>query len=845
MKGQLVLVLLVLFISASFSSSGQSNKVKSGPRKPWVEKITFDHNATPLAGQESGYYYLLSDHQENVSTEEHFVHSAYKILSNEGLQEMSDLSAEFDPAYETITFHEISIHRNGQVMNQLPKQIKTLQREESMDRFLYDGSLTAVINLTDVRIGDIVEYSFTRKGYNPVYDHHFSSQITFTYSVAVEKQVDRLIVPNTLDLSFKYLNKEITPEIKKEQGHISYTWVNNKVSGIIRDTNEPSWYYPYDEVLVSDFKNWGEVAQWATRRFQISEQDKQQVAREFLPKFKSSDPAEYALEVIRFVQDEIRYLGFESGLNSHKPHAPAQVYNQRFGDCKDKALLLSTLLNAKGIEAYPVLVNTIYRSKLSEQIPLTTSFNHCVVEIKLNNKAYYIDPTISSQGGKLDNYFFPTYGKGLVVNDKTTDLIDFPEPVVSTVHETQNFDLAAIGGEGMLKIETTYRGAEADNQRSYFANNSMEATQKAYLTYYGNLYSDIQTFEPITTEDNREENVFKVKEHYKIPTFWKPYKEQEGVVYCEFYPLALENSFNVSKSATRIAPYSLIHPFSFSHEIYVELPEEWTIVNDQSEIQSDYYQYSHKTTYDNKVLSLLTHYSTKAESVPVVHFGKFVEDHSKMMANLNYALTYDTSLVTKASNKWPGVMLTIFSLGLGVVLMYSVYTKYDPIPFYSTEYEIPIGGWLILIGLGVLVSPLLLLSQFFSNDYMLSGQAWLSMWHSGRYGYFIFLFLEHIYNVVLLAFSILIAILFYQKRSSLPRMISIFYAVSCAATILDIVVAVQMEPSTEIPYRDVLRSIFVAVVWIPYFNMSVRVKETFVHRKNPDDDVDGMATQSV
>ncbi len=118
-------------------------------------------------------------------------------------------------------------------------------------------------------------------------------------------------------------------------------------------------------------------------------------------------------------------------------------------------------------------------------------------------------------------------------------------------------------------------------------------------------------------------------------------------------------------------------------------------------------------------------------------------------------------------------------------------------------------------------------------------QPWLTMWHSERYGYFIFLFLEHIYNVMFLTFSLLIAILFYQKRSSLPRLISVFYAVSCAAVLLDTFVAVQMAPATEIPYREVFRSIFTVVVWIPYFNVSVRVKETFVHRKNPDDDGDG------
>jgi len=162
-------ILFLSFVVASTPLLSQSSEIKKAPAKAWIRKMDIDKDALPPAGQESSYYYLLLDAQEHVSEQEQFVHNAYKILTNEGVQQMSDLSVTFDPSYEQVIFHTLSIHREGKIIDKLPKQIRTIQREESMDRHLYDGSYTAVINLVDVRVGDVVEYAYTRKGYNPVY----------------------------------------------------------------------------------------------------------------------------------------------------------------------------------------------------------------------------------------------------------------------------------------------------------------------------------------------------------------------------------------------------------------------------------------------------------------------------------------------------------------------------------------------------------------------------------------------------------------------------------------------------------------------------------------------------
>jgi transglutaminase-like putative cysteine protease len=841
MKTYNLLACFILFYSFGFS---QLTKVKTGSKGLWIEDISFDKNAVPPTGQESSYYYLLMDEQENVSQQEQFIRYVYKMLTSEGIQQMSDLSVDFDPSYEQLTFNSILIHRDGKTIDKLPKEIRTIQREQSMDRYLYDESVTALVNLSDVRVGDIIEYSYTRKGYNPVYDGHFGRKKSFNYSVAMEKDFQRLIAPSLLELSFKNINTDIQPVIEKKNNTTIYTWTSHKVDAHLSDNYEPDWYTSYAYTTITSFKSWRDVAAWAFKRYKVSNQDKQTVLKEIVSKFKFTSPEQYTLDVIRFVQDEIRYLGFESGLNSHLPHSPTKVYDQRFGDCKDKSLLLTALLNARSIEAYPVLVNTSFCEKLSDELPRTNSFNHCVVQIKLNGRVFYIDPTIANQGGDLTNYYFPMYGKGLVVSAATTDLTDIPAQGTSSTTEVQTFDVATIGGEGMLKMETTYTGSEADNQRSYFSTNNMEKIQKDYLTYYGNVYPDIQKFELIRFEDDRKANVFKVKESYKIPTFWKKSDQQEGRIYIEFYSQSLETYFNVSKSAQRTSPYKLTYPLNFISEIHVNLPEEWPIDNDEVVFDNDYYHYKYELKYANEKLSLLTNYKTKKESVPVNTFSEFVSDHGKMTSNLSYSLFYNPPTEAASGNKWPGIALSFFTLIMGAWLSIRLYKEYDPQPHYPAAWGQPIGGWLVLVAIGLSVTPLRILYDFFTNTAMISSEGWTAMWSIGNYAFSILLIILHIYNLVYLLFSALVVILFFQRRSSVPLLVTILYSGSCIATIVDNAGAYYFDPTTVVDSKAIIQSIITCAIWIPYFHQSIRVKKTFVNVYREDENPENVTSQS-
>ncbi|HXU30317.1 MAG TPA: DUF3857 domain-containing protein, partial [Thermoanaerobaculia bacterium] len=83
----------------------------------------------------------------------------------------------------------------------------------------------------------------------------------------------------------------------------------------------------------------------------------------------------------RYAQRDVRYVAIEVGVGGYKPHAPAEAIGKKYGDCKDKAVLLVDLLAAAGIEAYPVLIRLDRFGRIDRDFPSPFDFNHAIVAV--------------------------------------------------------------------------------------------------------------------------------------------------------------------------------------------------------------------------------------------------------------------------------------------------------------------------------------------------------------------------------------------------------------------------------------------------------------------------------
>ena len=143
-------------------------------------------------------------------------------------------------------------------------------------------------------------------------------------------------------------------------------------------------YFPTDAtVRQKTFSSWDSFGRWfgqlsAGRRSTSNE------IHQKVQELTASAPA--PLDKMRalatFVQRQIRYVAVEIGVGGYQPRAAAETFLNRYGDCKDKATLLSTMLKEAGIESYYVIIQT-RRGLVAADSPPENRFNHAILAIRV------------------------------------------------------------------------------------------------------------------------------------------------------------------------------------------------------------------------------------------------------------------------------------------------------------------------------------------------------------------------------------------------------------------------------------------------------------------------------
>ncbi len=136
-----------------------------------------------------------------------------------------------------------------------------------------------------------------------------------------------------------------------------------------------------------------------------------------------------------------------------------------------------------------------------------------------------------------------------------------------------------------------------------------------------------------------------------------------------------------------------------------------------------------------------------------------------------------------------------------------------------------IGGWLILVAIGLAVAPFRSMHGIYVDLHVLYGSKFqyaLSL-HHGLAGLILY---EAVTNSFFLFALITLNYLFYDRRKTFPSLMITYLAVQLVLGLIDHLAALQF--STHQSPTAVLGNFVAAAVWIPYYLKSERVKATFV-----------------
>lgn len=844
-KNNIIIGIIILCLS---SIALANPEYQIAPASKWVVEIGLEKPGSyPTDSITDGTYFLLVDTQENPKAwnRESYRRYAEMVVNQKGVSTVSQISIDFDPSYQELIVHSIKLHRNEKVIDKLRlADISILQREKNLEAQLYDGRKTFNVILDDIQVNDIIEYSYSLRGENPVFNGKYYKNVELQWKVPVYKVQHRLLWPKNADLYLKLHKSKIQPVIKLQGEFKEYLFSIDHVPALVDDGDLPDWYNPYPWVQFSEIDTWQHIINWGKELYQVP----QYLSPELNEKIREINtlkiqPEDKLLATFRFVQDEIRYMGIETGSGSHKPHKPSQVLQRRFGDCKDKSLLTVTMLRHMGIEADLAFVSTHNFSQIKEWHPSPLAFNHVLLRAKIDDKHYWLDPTRAYQRGSLDQLYQPDYGFALLLNEGYKALIqmspsqfEFPTKEVNETFDLRNGYNDSI----IFNIETTYRSELADYYRKKFSVESMKELEKSYLNYYASEYTKIKANASMVVKDDPVKNELITKESYTIDDFWE-HSEEQSLLKAAFYPLEFYDLFKKPTIKQRLMPLKLWHPIYSVLSTEILLPEEWEIEPSKVRIEDDAIAFNNTVEYRNKRLNITYEYKTKKDHLPPDKVHQYLKNLDKINQELGYVITkYDLSW--QKNMNWSVGLLAILLFGVALFSAIKIY-YYQPKGFQRPGNIDPkfhgIGGWLILVGLSISIQPLYLAWQIFNSFDVYFLNTWRLLTTPGTESYHFLwqplLIYELSTNIAWLVFSILIAILFFQKRCFFPRFYIWYLFLTLGAQLIDWVIgsnipAVLREWTSKDTANLVKYGISV-IIWCLYFTKSKRVKSTFVEVK--------------
>jgi transglutaminase-like putative cysteine protease len=573
------LLLLVLLLPTLAFARGQFD-IRSAPA--WAEQLPVDLNVSANARDiRGGIYAILVDHQCLNGTADYY-RDVRKVLTPSAVQNASEVSFDFDPSYEHLVIHDIAVIRGGETIHELdPRSIRVLEKESDKSDRIYDGMLTAIAFVKDVRPGDVLDYSWSIEGGNPLLGGKYADAYDIASDVPARLIRHRLIFPASRALRMRSTVRGIEPRIESKDQSKIYTWERRDVPALDVEDNLPDWFDPYDHIQVSEFASWSEVAHWAGALFKLDDESRDAVV-DLADKIRSENKTRDAqiVAAIRFVQDDIRYLGIEMGRNSHEPHQPADVLDQRWGDCKDKSFLLASLLRELGVEAYPAMVNTKLRHSLDDELPSPFNFDHVIDQVIENGKVRWIDPTLADQGGTLDTIETPNDERALVIRTDTASLARIVTNQNGATTVEQTFDAKTWDGPASLVVRSIYTGADADASRADLAATSNADLAKERLNRLAADLPRIKADGPLTISDDRARNVITITARYTVRELFK-----DGD--WSFTPRAIEDHIKRPDTSIRSMPLAFDFPLNLSETMTFHLPSATMHVDEGDNVIED------------------------------------------------------------------------------------------------------------------------------------------------------------------------------------------------------------------------------------------------------------------
>jgi len=342
-----------------------------------------------------------------------------QVLTPEG-KRFGDFDVSFSPPYEDISFLDCEVlSPEGKLVRLDPDSIHEGAEPTAGD---YHKPSRKFFSLPGVVPGAVlhVRYKTEWKEF-PL--PHVSLEIPLGQEMPTLDTTIEVGVPQGTPFHFG-LEQVAAPDpvIKQTSYGTTYRWHFEALPSQARDILMPP--LQGSRLQISTFPDWAAFAEWYARISKLTDEVTPEIAAKATELTRNAKTNHEKVPALYDYVTNLRYVAIPLGVNSFRPHAAANVLQNQFGDCKDKANLLNALLHSQHIDARLVLVPRF--SQAHEGLP-GLAFNHAISRVMLDGQVLWVDTTDDvCRFGML-----PPGDPGrnvLVIDGQTSALTELPAP---------------------------------------------------------------------------------------------------------------------------------------------------------------------------------------------------------------------------------------------------------------------------------------------------------------------------------------------------------------------------------------------------------------------------------
>ena len=336
--------------------------------------------------------------------------------------------------------------------------------------------------------------------------------------------------------------------------------------------------------------------------------------------------------IAEFVQKRIRYFVIEKGIGGWQPHPAADIFKNGYGDCKDKATLLSAMLSSVGVKSIIVLVDTdrgfvdpaspsVLGDHAIAGIEIPADYNsvklRSVVTAKSGKRYLIVDPTAEHTAyGQLEDFLQGGYG--VLVDGKESEIIQLPvlSPDLNTIRRTGTFHLLADGSIHGAVIEKRF-GDLSESSRYVTQGDAKEQS----LFMNRKLARDFKSF---TVSDLKVENAEALNQD--LSTTFNLTADHYGRM---MGPLLMVRSRVLGSEGLsinrkpRLAPVNLRQTMTIHDEFAIEIPAGFTVDEIPAPVKIDlgFASYESRNSMAGNVLHYTRTYTVRSVTLPAEKYA--------------------------------------------------------------------------------------------------------------------------------------------------------------------------------------------------------------------------------